>query len=397
MNTNLAKAFGIVLLASQIAFADASYESTSQVSGGSLMEMLKSNPIAAKAARQMYAPTNTLTMVHGNRKATVNKDSTQIVDLDAETVTHIDTAKKTYSVMTFEQMRQAVARMTQGMERAQARAQQQKTDVQTSFEVSVKNTGVTKVINGLTAQEQIVTMQMHVTDPNAPPSAGGNTSTFVVTTDAWIAPDPPEVQEVHDFDKRMGEKMAEGVDMSAFAGNNSGSAQLMGSRPGMAEAMIQMGKEMAKVKGTRVREVTTIGGTGQAAPSGATSPPAGTSGSSGGSVAGQVANDTATQTAEGESSRLGIPGSALAGSVLGAFHRKKAAPTPTPTPVPTPTPAPAATEATDGAGTPAAPGAILMETTKEVTNFSQEAIPVSVFQVPSGFKQVPSPLERMGR
>jgi hypothetical protein len=42
-----------------------------------------------------------------------------------------------------------------------------KTDLKTSFAVSVKNTGVSKDVNDLTAQEQLVTMQMHVTDPNA--------------------------------------------------------------------------------------------------------------------------------------------------------------------------------------------------------------------------------------
>ena len=79
--------------------------------------------------------------------------------------------------------------------------------MKTSFDVSVKNTGVTKDVNGLTAQEQLVTMQMHVTDPNAPPTDAGNTMTYVVTTDAWIAPDPPEVKEIQDFDMRFGKKL----------------------------------------------------------------------------------------------------------------------------------------------------------------------------------------------
>jgi hypothetical protein len=33
-----------------------------------------------------------------------------------------------------------------------------------------------------------------------------------------------------------------------------------------------------------------------------------------------------------------------------------------------------------------------MEMTDQTTNFSQEAIPASVFVVPAGFKQVPSPM-----
>ena len=173
-------------------------------------------------------------MVHGNQKAVVSKDSTEITDLDKETITRIDTAHKTYTVVTFAQMRQAFANMPKQMEQAQeqmkqAQAQQQrqqpKTDLKTSFDVSAKNTGVTKEINGLTAQEQLVTMQMHITDPNAPPTEAGNTMTYVVTTDAWIAPDPPEVKEIQDFDKRLGQKLMDGVDMSAFKAQMSQMSQ----------------------------------------------------------------------------------------------------------------------------------------------------------------------------
>src|ERR1700733_4076460 len=108
-------------------------------------------------------------------------------------------------------------------------------------------------------------MQMHFTDPNAAPDAT-NTMTYVVTTDAWIAPDPPEVKEVQEFDKRFGMKLMAGVDMSAWrsqmAGQNPAMAQMFGGKPGSQEAMAQMGKEMAKLQGTRVMEVTRMGGSG---------------------------------------------------------------------------------------------------------------------------------------
>ncbi|MGA9425601.1 MAG: hypothetical protein WBV33_11040, partial [Terracidiphilus sp.] len=34
----------------------------------------------------------------------------------------------------------------------------------------------------------------------------------------------------------------------------------------------------------------------------------------------------------------------------------------------------------------------LMETTTSMSNFSQEAIPASVFEIPAGYKQVKSPM-----
>ncbi len=400
MNIRKLAALGVILLGNRFMYADASYQETTQVTGGSMVDSLKSVSFLSKSMSNVFAPMTTTTMVHGNQKAVVGKDYTEITDLDRETITHIDTLHKTYTVVTFAQMRQAFANMPKQMEQAQAQtkdaqaqqpAQQPKTDLKTSFDVSAKNTGVTKEVNGLTAQEQVVTMQMHITDPNAPPTEAVNSVTYVITTDAWIAPDPPEVKEIQDFDLRMGQKLMAGVDLSAWKaqmGQNAGMAQLFGGKPGSAEAMAQMGKEIAKLKGTRVMEVTRMGGSGtgpgaaqntaQAAP--ATAPPSGS-----GSVAGQVATDTAAQTAAGEAGRMGVLGSALGSSALGAFHRKKAA-----TPPPAAAPAATTTATADGAQTTNT--AVLMETTTQKSNFSQETVPSTAFMVPAGFKKVESPV-----
>jgi hypothetical protein len=382
-------AVGVILLASRVMFADASYQETTQVTGGTMVDQLKSVSFLSKSMSNMFAPTTTTTMVHGNQKAVVRKESMEITDLDRETLTQVDMIHKTYTVVTFAQMRQAFANMPKQMEDAQAnmkqaqeqQAQQPKTDLKTSFDLSAKNTGVSKEINGLTAQEQLVTMQMHITDPNAPPSQAVNTMTYVVTTDAWIAPDPPEVKEIQDFDRRFGEKLMAGMDMSPFAAqmtqmrNMSQSpamAQMFGGQPGSAEAMAQMGKEMAKLKGTKVMEITRMGGngtgpganqaSGQPAPDAA---PASTS-----------TNNSGTQTSSTPTTPMGMLGSALGSSALGGFHRKKPAPAPTTTPAPD--------------GTQPATGAVLMETTLQKSNFSQAPLPSSAFEVPAGFKKVES-------
>lgn len=315
MKTRTVAALGIILLVSQTAFADASYQSTSQVTGGTLVEQLKSIPYA-HLPENSFAPTNTLIMVHGNQKAVVTKDSTEITDLDKETITRIDTAKRTYTVVTFAQMRQALANLPKQMQEAQARmkqAQRPRTDLKTSFEVSVKDTGVTKVVNGLNAEEKVITLQMHVSNPNSPASGAGNGLTYMVTTDVWIAPDPPEMKEIEEFDLRAGQKMMGAADLSAIAAgaranDSAGIAALFGGQPGSAEAMAQMGKELAKLKGTRVLETRSMSGNGQ--PTG---------------------------------------------------------------------------------------GQALMQMTTEKAHFSQEAIPPSVFQVPSGYTKVQSPFERMGK
>ena len=398
MNIRKVAAVGILLLVNRFTLADASYQETSQITGGTMVNTLKSvSFLGGKAMKDMFAPITTTTMVHGNQKAVIGKDSTEITDLDKETITHIDNVRKTYSVVTFAQMRQAFENMPKQMAQAQQQAKQEqpqqppppKTDLKTSFDVTVKNTGVTKVINGLTAQEQVVTMQMHVTDPNAPPTEAVNSMTYVVTTDAWISPDPPEVKELQDFDKRFAQKLMAGVDFSAWKAQmthqNPGMMQMFASKPGSEEAMAQMSKEMAKLQGTRVMEVTSMGGSGTGPGvvqnSTQSAPPA----TSGNSVAGQVATDTAAQTAAGEASRLGVFGNALGSSALGAFHKKKAA-----TPPPAATPAATSTDSTT-AGAQTTSGATLMEMTVQKQNFSQEAIASSAFQVPAGFAKVESP------
>ena len=318
MKSRVASVSVLVLLANAILLADASYQSAAQITGGSLLATLSSGPLA-HLTKDLGAPTTTITMVHGNMKAVVTKDSTEVFDLDRGTITRIDTAKKTYTVMTFAQLQQMMANLPNQTAAAQAqlrqmRGQGSQPTLKTSYEASVNNTGATKVINGLTAQEQVVTLLMHVTDPSAPPGSAGSTVTYTVTTDMWIAPDPPEVKEIRDFDQRMSQKLMAGADLSAFQAGAAaaasasavGMAAMFGGRPGTSDAMTQMGKEVAKIQGTHVLEIMKMSGSGPTANTGAT----------------------------------------------------------------------------------------LMERTQQLSNFSHEAIPTSVFQVPSGFKQVPNPFER---
>jgi hypothetical protein len=382
MNFGKVAALGIILLANRLMFADASYQETTQITGGSMVAPLKSMSFLSKSMRDMLAPISTTTMIHGNQKAVVGKDSIEITDLDKETVTHIDPVHKTYTVVTFAQMRQAFAQVPKQMQQAQDKAkqapeqpQQPKSDLKTSFDVSVKNTGVTKEINGLSAQEQLVTLQMHVTDPNAPPTQT-NAVTYVVTTDAWITPDPPEVKEIQDFDRRFGQKLMEGVDLSAFKAQmtqmhdmsqNPGMSQMFAGKPGSSEAMAEMAKEMAKLQGTRVMEVTRMGGSGT-----------GPAGAQNSAQTSEPAPSAAPSNPNGSMS--GMLGSALGSSALGAFHRKKAAQPASDTPTTTTNP--------DGTQTTSA---ILMETTVQKSNFSQAPVSSSNFEVPAGYKKVETP------
>jgi hypothetical protein len=293
-------------------------------------------------------------------------------------------------------MRQMMKDMPQKIAEMQAKAQQTTGQNQAApqytitSDTKVTDPGASKVVNGLLAQERIITVTTKATMVNPPANSAMTSMTYVTTTEVWFAPEPPEMKEIDDFDTRMYSKLSQGLDMKAIAeqmqavAKNAGMGMMFGNQPGAASAMAEMNKEIAKVHGIRVLEITSMSSNGlpampATAPGAAAPPPP-----SGGAVAGQIATDTASQTAAGESGKLGVFGNALSNSALSAFRRKKT----TPPPAAAPASAPAA-----GAVTPGTAGdsSVLMSSTTQKTNFSRDPVPASAFQIPAGYKLVELP------
>ena len=369
MKLALAAACITLAVASQQAVADASYQVTHQISGGTFADKLKTDPFASHFTKDLFAPKSALTMVHGNQKAVVSNSSTDITDLDQETVTHIDTAHKTYTVMSFAQMRENMVKMGKQMERMNARQQEQapsrpaqNPNLKVTFDTAVKDAGVTREINGVSAQQYFVVMKVHVLDATAPDHAqDANAPTYELTTELWLAPEPPEVREIRAFDARMAAKLMAGVDMSAFERTpmgNPGLGAMFGTQPGATEAMEKMGKELLKLKGTHIREIQRMGGYG--GPGGPVAPDSTASAS------------PEAQLVQGAAGHLGGLGSLL-GSGLGSLMGGNAAP-----PAPPHPPAAAA----------GATGTIAFEMIEDMSEFSIERIPAGAFLVPAGFTKV---------
>ena len=78
MNTRHFKLFGCLLAVTNVALADASYQETTQITGGQLVDTLKSMPFAPKQVKKMFDPVNSLKMLHGNQLASVSKSTTEI-------------------------------------------------------------------------------------------------------------------------------------------------------------------------------------------------------------------------------------------------------------------------------------------------------------------------------
>ncbi len=336
-------------------FADFQYQQTTQITGGSVVEMMKMMGVFSKQARQANEPITSMVYLKGNRMAHVNKDYTLIVDLDKETVTHIDHAKKQYTVMTFEQMRQQMQQAAEEMRKRRGeRGTEPPPDM--NFKVNVRNTGATKAVGAVPTKEAILTLALEGKDKQT-----GQTGALNMTNDMWMAPEVPGFAELRDFERRWATKMGMIV-------NQALSPQVAAMQPGMAQAMGDMVKEMSKLSGVPVLQVMRMGSTANGEPLPAASeaplPPSQPAPS-----AGEIAKEGAKESI---ASKIGLGG-------LGGFGRKKKKEEEQPKEQP-------------AGQQPQA--VVLVESTTQMSDFSTASVSDGQFHVPADYKQVEPDLRR---
>jgi hypothetical protein len=329
--------------------ADFSYEESTKVTGGMMAGVMKFAGAFSKQARE---PIQSTVAVKGNRMYHGNTDRASVIDLDNETITEINYQKKTYSVMTFAEMKQA---MEDAMQRAKnaPQQQQQQTDAKTDFKVDIKETGQSKEIAGLPAKEMILTLQMESTDQKS-----GNKGSMVVTSDMWLAKKIAGYDEVRDFYRRMSQKMN---------WTPGGMGALMG-RPDMARAIENMRKEGAKMDGIPVLTVMKVSGAaeGQA------------------QTEGSDAQAAPPQQSSEQTKAKPDLGSVLGGR-FGGFGRKKKQDDSAQSSA-----APSSSEKTSASGS-------LIETTTETSGFSSDPVDPSKFSAPAGFKKIEAEISKRQR
>jgi hypothetical protein len=360
--------------------ADASYNETTQITGGSLTGMMKLAGTFSSQARAANQPITSSVYVSGNRMARVRPDGAEIIDLDAGTITQIDSVKHQYTTITFEQMRQQI---DDAERQAEAKAKEAKTEpqkpptdqppqnVDMSFDVKVRETGATKAVSGLDTKEAIMTMALNATDKDTQ-----QTGAFAITNDMWLATTTPVYDEVRAFNERFAKQMGQ-----VFSGDrNLQGMQALMAQPGASKGMAEMAKEMSKLHGVPILQVMRMGMTTNGQPLPAASeaplPPSNTPAMP---TAGDVGQQTATSVV---ASKLGGLG-ALSG--LGGFGHKRKAPDPA-----TADPSPAADAS--GTNTAAQPtSAVLVESSTTLSDFSSAPVDSSHFQTPAGYQQVTPP------
>ncbi|HJR61411.1 MAG TPA: hypothetical protein VJ813_18515 [Vicinamibacterales bacterium] len=207
-----------------------------------------------KAAKEGIVST---TAVKGNRKATLNDNTGQIIDLGEEKLYEIDFKKKQYQVTTFEEMRR---RMKEAQEKAKedvARAEGQKEEAKPEeprkeweVDFEAKETGQRRQIAGHDARQVIMTTT--VREKGKALEDGGG---FVMTADSWLGPEIASLKELSDFDLRY-YKQLYGADALGLAAEQV--AMVMAMYPMFQQASERLKQEGDKLKGTPLATTTTF-------------------------------------------------------------------------------------------------------------------------------------------
>jgi hypothetical protein len=342
--------------------ADLRYEETTEMKGG-MMETL--GKFAGMFGKKGLTKNTTSTYIKGDRlrkdQLTGDEPSTsQIIQLDRDQIVTLDHKKKTYSVMTFAEMRAQMEKAIAAAKSQPAQSQpapspDKKPDVKVEPKVNVKDTGETKVINGFNTHRVLLTVELEGEDQKTKDKGA-----MGADTELWITKDISGFDEQHKFYQKYAKKMAspelvKSLDLSPG----------MGQDPRMADSAQAMRKKMESLEGVAILTIMSFNVSGT--PSEETKAQANSQANS------HPKKSSEERKPENMSDAIG---KALGG--FGGFGRKKKKEDPPQEPAQT---APSTTTSSDGKVT-----ATLMTSTTEMKSFSKTALDASLFDVPAGYK-----------
>jgi hypothetical protein len=227
-------------------------EKTKVEFGGALGRIV--NIFGGKSAREGVASS---VAVKGDRKATLNDATGQIVDLAEEKIYDLDMKKKTVKVTTFAELRR---RMEEAQKKAaddakkeepsQQPSASQRDEKQMEVDFDVKTTGQKKTINGFDTHEAVMTITVREKGKTLDQSGG-----LVLTDDMWLAPKIAAMKEITDFDRRYFEKLY-GPMVSGASPEQM--AAVVAMYPMVKPAMTRMAAEGSKLDGTPILTTLTF-------------------------------------------------------------------------------------------------------------------------------------------
>jgi hypothetical protein len=209
-----------------------------------------------KAAKEGIVSTSA---VKGDRKMTTADTTGRIVDLAEEKVYELDFKKKSYTVVTFAELRQQIKDAQEKAQREADKAAKEETgkdkpenkekapEMEVDFDV--KETGQKKAIAGYDAREVVMTITVREKGKTLEDNGG-----LVVTSDMWLGPEVPAMKELAEFEMRYWKAVApETAGVSAEQ-----MAAVLATYPLVKQGMDRLNREKVNLKGTPLSTVTTF-------------------------------------------------------------------------------------------------------------------------------------------
>jgi hypothetical protein len=345
--------------------ADLRYEETTEMKGG-IMESL--GKFAGMFGAKGLTKSTTSTSLKGDRMRKDQLDgveltSSQIIQLDREQIVTLDHKKKTYTVMTFAEMRAqmekaiAAAKSTPPPQKQPAPDADTKPDVKVEPKINVKDTGETKVINGFNTRRVLLTVEMEGEDQKTKDKGA-----MGADTELWITKEVSGFDEQNQFYMKYAKAMASPELVKSMGGSPG-----MGQDPRVAESAQAMRKKMESLEGLAILTIMSFN----------------VSGTPSEETKNQKTQTNSTQKKSNEDrppeNMTESIGKALGGfGGFGGFGKKKKKEEPTTQRAET---SPATTTSADGKVS-----ATLMTSTTELKSFSNTALDASLFDIPAGYK-----------
>ena len=217
----------LFLTSSLALFADFSYQQSIRITGGQI----------TKSASPALKPVVADVVIKGRRMVTTMGLMVDIIDADKATLAEVNLDAKTFSMATFDQMKQSISEWNRNTGAAR------QDDIR--FDASVDETGKSKTIGGITAKEMVLKLVMR----------GAVDQSMDITADMWLAP-VEGYDEVLAFQKAVAEKLG------FVPGQNPG---LLAGHPELWKGMTDLYAAMAKLDGMPVEMILRIGGSGEPA------------------------------------------------------------------------------------------------------------------------------------
>jgi hypothetical protein len=361
----------VTILAAGTSRADFKYTQQSKVTGGALAGVSKTLGVFSKSARQLTEPQLSTTMVHGNRMRTEHADGTvEIIDLDGKRFIHVDPAKKTYWVQTFDQLKQQIEQAKEKMKKEQAKAAAKHDNAQNVTMVpkfDVQATGQTRTVLNVPAKEMKMRMDMQFksTDPKTEADLEKSNASTWMTADAWYG-SIPGYDEVRQFYV----KMAKELDWLP------GSIGISNSQ--MSQAADEFRKNAIKMDGMPLLQYSSMGMSAN-----------GQNGQTAGGQPSSTQSQQQSQSSQPSSSDNSTPTNTRDAlkSLGGLFGKKKKQQQQSDSSSTT-------SGASSGANAPPPPASVpgsMMDITTEVTSYSRDSLNANLFDVPAGYMLLAQP------